>query len=55
MLNNTVNKWNCFIKLGKGVSSKYEKTNVVYRIDCNECAATYGGQTERRLNIRVQF
>ena len=53
VVNNTVNKWNCFIKLGKDVSSKDEKTNVVYRIHCNECTATYVGQTERRLNIRV--
>ena len=52
-LNNTVNKWNCFIKLVKDVSSKDEKTNVVYRIDCNKCAATYVGQTEIRLNNRV--
>ena len=29
-----MNKWNCFIKLGKDVSSREEKTNVVYRIDC---------------------
>ena len=53
MLNNTVNKWNCFIKLCKDVSSKDKKTNVVYRIDCNECAASYVGDTERRLSIRV--
>ena len=53
VLNNTVNKWNCFIKLGKDVCSKDEKTNVVYRINCNECTATYVCQTERRLNIRV--
>ena len=53
VLNNTINKWNCFIKLGKDVCSKNEKTNVVYRINCNECTATYVGQTERRLNIRV--
>ena len=53
VLNNTVNKWNCFIKLGKDVCSKDQKTNVVYRIDCNECTATYVGQTERQLNIRV--
>ena len=53
VLNNPVNKWNCFIKLGKDVSSKDEKTNFVYRIDCNECAATYIGQIERRLSIRV--
>ena len=53
MLNNTVNKWNYFIKLGKDVCSKDEKSNVVYRIDCNECTASYVGQTERRLNIRV--
>ena len=53
VLNNTVNKWNCFIKLGKDVSSKDEKTNVVYWLNCNECAATYVSQAERRLNIRV--
>ena len=53
VLNNTVNKWNCFIKLGKDVCSKDEKTNVVYQINCNECTATYVSQTERCLNIRV--
>ena len=52
VLNNTINKWNCFIKLGKDVSSKEEKTNV-YRIQCNECDVAYVGQTERRLSIRV--
>ena len=40
VLNNTVNNWNCFIKLGKDVCPKDEKTNVVYRIYCNECTTT---------------
>ena len=36
----TSNKFSCFIKLGKDTCKTSENTNVVYRIDCNDCEAT---------------
>ena len=35
-------------KLKKG-----ENTNVIYKIECEECDATYVGQTKREVSIRV--
>ena len=50
----TVNKFRRFIKLGKDKCKTGENTNVVYRVDCNDCDATYVGQTGRRLDIRIR-
>ena len=41
----TANKFRRFIKLGKDKCKTGENTNVVYRIDCNDCETSYVGQT----------
>ena len=50
----TINKLNNVIVLGKDREEKYNKNNVVYKINCKNCEATYVGQTGRRLNIRIK-
>lgn len=42
------------IKRGKDKLSKTDKTDIVYKIDCNKCDATYIGQTKRHLNTRIK-
>jgi len=42
------------IKRGKDKLSKTDRTNIVYKIDCNKCDATYIGQTKRHLNTRIK-
>ena len=42
-----------FIKVYKDVLLIESKKNVVYQISCNDCDATYVGQTGRKLKIRV--
>ena len=44
-----INKFNCLIKLGEDKYQLSEKTNVVYKIKCNTCDASYVGQTSRSL------
>ena len=41
-------------KLVKDTCKTDDNTNVVYRIDCNECEATYVGQTSCRSDIRIK-
>ena len=50
----TANKFRRFINLGKDKCKTGENTNVVYRIDCNDCDTNYVGQTGRRLDIRIR-
>ena len=38
---------------GKDKSKKEFSNNVVYRIHCNNCPATYVGQTKRKLMTRI--
>jgi len=47
------NKLSKFIKVHKDVLPPSSRTNVVYRIDCLDCEASYVGQTKRTLNTRV--
>lgn len=49
----SLNKLNRFIKSHKDTIPKSSNTNVVYKIICNECSASYVGQTKRRLNTRI--
>ncbi|XP_011342708.1 uncharacterized protein LOC105282454 [Ooceraea biroi] len=51
---NLITNWlDRFIRLGKDILSNYLKTNVVYRIDCEDCEVCYVGQTKRHLSVRV--
>jgi len=47
------NKLNKFIKVHKDVLPVLSRSNVVYKINCSDCDASYVGQTERTLNTRV--
>lgn len=47
------NKLNKFIKTGKDPLSSDDQSNVVYKISCKDCNATYVGQTKRKLKTRI--
>jgi len=47
-------KLNNLIKRGKDVLLDADKTNVVYKLDCKNCNATYIGQTKRHLRTRIK-
>jgi len=47
------NKLNKFIRAHKDVLSLSVRSNVVYRINCLNCDASYVGQTKRTLNTRI--
>jgi len=44
-----LNTLNIFIKADKDKIDRSSRCNVVYRIDCQDCEASYVGQTKRRL------
>jgi len=48
------NKLNTFIKTNKNPLPHFNKCNVVYEISCNDCNATYVGQTKRQLSTRIK-
>ena len=50
----TINKLNSIIILGKDKNDKNNDANVVYKINCNNCNASYVGQNSRRLNVRIK-
>ena len=50
----TKNKLNNIIKLGKDKTEKVNQANVVYKINCKDCNASYVGQTSRRLQVRAK-
>ncbi|EFN65284.1 hypothetical protein EAG_04622, partial [Camponotus floridanus] len=41
------------IKVHKDMVPRLHKTNVVYKIDCADCDASYVGQTSRKLSTRI--
>ena len=50
----SLNKLSCFIKAHKDNLPESSKRNVVYKIDCSYCNASYVGQTGRQLkNLRT--
>ena len=42
-----------FIRRGKNDLEHVQKQNVVYRISCEDCDASYVGQTKRQLKTRL--
>jgi len=49
----SLNKLNKFIKVHKDPISNLHQKNVVYKIYCNDCDASYVGQTGRLLKTRI--
>ncbi|KYN50281.1 hypothetical protein ALC62_09306 [Cyphomyrmex costatus] len=49
----SMNKLNNFIKAHKDPIARGAKRNVVYKINCNQCEASYVGQTGRNLDTRI--
>jgi len=49
----SINKLSSFIKPQKDRLSKLSNMNVVYRIGCKDCDASYVGQTSRQLKTRI--
>jgi len=49
-----LNKLRRFIKVHKDILPKESNKNVVYKIECKNCNATYVGQIGRKLKTRIQ-
>lgn len=49
-----LNKMNNFIKVQKDPLKNQNKSNVVYKIDCKSCNASYVRQTGRQLQTRIK-
>ncbi|EFN72003.1 hypothetical protein EAG_06100, partial [Camponotus floridanus] len=49
----SLNKLNTIIRAHKDVIPKVSNTNVVYKIECGNCDASYVGQTGRKLITRI--
>lgn len=49
----SLNKMNKFIKVYKDSCPSYTCNNVVYKINCDNCEASYVGQTKRQLHTRI--
>ncbi|KYN06950.1 hypothetical protein ALC62_02072, partial [Cyphomyrmex costatus] len=47
------NKMRKYIKVQKDVRPHTSRNNVVYKIQCNDCDASYVGQTSRQLKTRI--
>ncbi|KYN35716.1 hypothetical protein ALC56_09916, partial [Trachymyrmex septentrionalis] len=47
------NKMNKYIRVQKDTCPRTSKNNVVYKILCNDCDASYVGQTGRKLKTRI--
>ena len=49
----SLNKLNGLIKTHKDTLPNLNKKNVVYKINCSDCDASYVGQTGRQLHTRI--
>lgn len=49
-----LNKLNRFIKVHKDKNQHVSNSNVVYKVNCKDCDATYVGQTKRKLSTRIK-
>jgi len=49
-----LNKLSQFVKVHKDIGHSLCRNNVIYKIFCKNCEATYVGQTKRQLGIRVR-
>jgi len=47
------NKLNNIIKTEKDTLNSMKQCNIVYKISCHDCDATYVGQTKRQLHTRI--
>jgi len=49
-----LNKLNKFVKIHKDREPRLSNNNVIYKISCNDCDATYVDQTKRQLKTRFK-
>ncbi|KYN09443.1 hypothetical protein ALC57_18450, partial [Trachymyrmex cornetzi] len=49
-----INKLNMFVKVHKDKIDITNRNNVVYKISCRDCDASYVGQTKRKLSTRLR-
>lgn len=47
-------KLDCLISKGKDQLPANKRTNVIYKLTCNDCSACYIGQTKRYLETRIK-
>jgi len=49
-----INTLRHFVKVHKDQDHILSKNNVIYKISCNDCDASYVGQTKRQLKTRLK-
>jgi len=49
-----LNKTDKFIKVQKDQTEHTHKNNIVYKISCKNCDATYTRQTKKQLKTRIK-
>jgi len=49
-----LNKLSRFVKAHKDIDQPLSKSNIIYKIFCKNCEATYVGQTKRQLKTRLK-
>ena len=54
IINETANRFNYLIRLGKDKLNNFEKIHIVYQIKCQNCEYVYIGQSKRKLKKRIK-